>query len=289
MILVNKSPIAIVIPVHNGMHHLPQSLRVLRSLDGPPSMVVVVDDGSTDDTASFLDQASDVIAVRGSGSLWWSGAVDVGCRLAIARGAEVLITWNDDNAAASSNCIVRLVEHVRAYGGCASPVTVQKCADGSRPILSAGGRLSWRGGGLRLREAGSRFIASAETVTCDWLGGIALAFGAELFTTLDGFDARRFPQYYGDSDFTLRAKYEGAQIAVLYSCWVVNDISRSGMRFENRVSLREFVHGLFSLKSSYQLKSTTRFFFRHCPLHVLPLALSVFYLRYLYATVKTWR
>jgi hypothetical protein len=156
-------------------------------------------------------------------------------------------------------------------------------------IGQAGGALAWRSGRIMLREAGQMYEPSPRVETCPWLSGNALALDAELFECLEGFDTRRFPQYRGDTDFTLRATQRGAPCDVLYSCWVVNDTSRTGMGFRSRVSPRLFVHGLVSVKSNYHLPSTLRFYARHCPRRYLVWSVAVFYLKYCYATLKTWR
>lgn len=51
--------VAVVIPVHNGMPFLPQSLETVWGQSQPPTEVVVVENGSTDGTAEWLDQLND--------------------------------------------------------------------------------------------------------------------------------------------------------------------------------------------------------------------------------------
>ena len=123
---------------------------------------------------------------------------------------------------------------------------------------------------------------------CDWLPGMSLAFSAELFEQLGGFDERTFPQYYGDADFTLRARAKGKRCVVSYLCWVSNDEEKTGMSFYSRVSLASFLSGLVSLRSNYQVRSAILFATRYCPRRFVALYLGFFYLRYVYAAMKTW-
>jgi GT2 family glycosyltransferase len=181
------------------------------------------------------------------------------------------------------------VGHVRRTHGCASPVVLESRPDGSQAIRHAGGDIDWRAGGTRLRAHGKPHRPSDVVETCQWLPGNVLAFETDLFLRLDGFDPRRFPQNRGDADFTLRATNLGRPCDVLHSSWVVNDRARTGMHFDSRVSPRLFVRGLVSLKSNYHLASTLRFYVRHCPWQYVPWSIAVFYLKYLYATIKTWR
>jgi GT2 family glycosyltransferase len=261
-------------------------LSELRRSDHEEALVVIVDDGSTDGTSDYLrEHYPDVVIASGSGDLWWSGAANLGCRLAIERGAELLVLFNNDNARISPNCVSELRRCAEHFGGCASAVALM--GDGKR-IQHAGGSLDWHRGGLELREAGATYRSEPRIAECDWLPGMSLAFSANVFRILGGFDETRFPQYYGDADFTLRSRAQVKPCVVSYACWVSNDERTSGLNFYTRVSLNAFVTGLFSLRSSYQLRSTLLFARRHCPPRLIPLFLMMLYLRYAYATVKTW-
>jgi GT2 family glycosyltransferase len=281
----------VVIPVHNRRVHTASCLQQLRRLDAPELMVIVVDDGSTDGTAAYLMEShADVHVLQGSGSLWWSGAVDLGCRFAIDRGASRLVLINNDILEMSPNLICDLSRVLDTYGGLACAVIVEDRPSGRREIVAAGGSVDWRNRGLVLRE-GPRdeveYRARAEDVECDWLSGAALAFGREVFLRLKGFDARRFPQYRGDADFTLRAGKEGYKRIVTYAAWVVNDTSNTWINFRRRLTYREFLLGFISLRSPYNLRETILFAWRHCPKRYLPRYLVLLYLRFAYAFWKT--
>ncbi|MDP9226719.1 MAG: hypothetical protein M3P18_23340, partial [Actinomycetota bacterium] len=127
----------------------------------------------------------------------------------------------------------------------------------------------------------------AEDAECDWLPGAALAFGRDLFLRIEGFDARMFPQYRGDVDFTTRASKAGYKCVVTYAAWVVNDTTQTWINFRRRLSYRDFALGLISLRSAYNLRETILFAWRHCPHRWLIPYLGQFYLRYAYGFWKT--
>jgi GT2 family glycosyltransferase len=281
-----EAPVAIIVPVHNRLAHTQRLLAQLRESDHAEALVVVVDDGSTDGTTEYLRaHEQDVVVIPGSGELWWSGAANAGCAHALEHGAQVLILFNNDNTAMSANCVAELARSVDETGGCVGSVVL---FSGTNRVLNAGGNLVWPTRGLELRDAGARYDQEVRVVECDWLAGMSLAFPSELFTALSGFDADAFPQYYGDADFTLRAGQSGRSCVVSYSCWVSNDVKTSGLNFYARVSPKAFISGLFSRRSSYELRTTVRFARRWCPRHLLPLYLVLYYLRYAWATVKSW-
>ena len=69
-----------------------------------PLKIVVIDDGSTDGTDAFLASQSDVLTVKGDGSLWWGGAIDLGIRVVSNLAAPddwVLFVNNDTHIHAS--------------------------------------------------------------------------------------------------------------------------------------------------------------------------------------------
>jgi GT2 family glycosyltransferase len=283
--------VAVVIPVHNGLSHTASCIEQLRQLEGRDFMVIVVDDGSSDGTATYLAQHHpDVLVLPGSGSLWWSGAVDAGCRFAIARGAGRLVLLNNDNIEMSSNLLTELERLLDTYGGVAGAVIVEDRPPGRREIVAAGGRLDWTNRGIELREGPREAVlhrVRPEDVECDWLPGAAIAFGSEVFLALDGFETRLFPQYRGDVDFTTRANKAGFKCVVTYAAWVLNDTTQTWINFRRRLSYREFALGLVSLRSSYNLRETILFAWRHCPKRWLLPYLGLFYLRYAYGFWKS--
>lgn len=284
------APTAVVIPVHGGLALTRVCLESLRACDPLPLMVVIVDDGSPDDTAEYLaNSARDVHVVPGDGDLWWSASVNLGCEFAIERGAETLILLNNDDVRLSQNLLHELVRLVHERGAIAGATTLMDGADGRRRILGAGGALNWRGRGTVLRHSGEIFYESNTVAECEWLPGMALAFSADAFSQIGGFDALAFPQTRGDADFTLRGRRHRFPCLISSACWVVNDRSQTPFAFDRRLTVRDFFRGLVVRNSNYQVRSTTLFFLRHCPRRWLIPCLVGFYARYAYAWTKTRR
>lgn len=288
MKFLESAPTAVVIPVHGGLHLTVQCLESLRACDPLPLMVVVVDDGSPDDTAAHLaTHFPDVNVVPGDGNLWWGGAINVGCDYAIERGARTLILLNNDDVELSPNLLAELARLVEERGGCVGATALMKTKDGQLSIFASGGILDWRGGGTGLRHAGAPFFESESVSECDWLPGMALAFRAETFRALGGIDARAFPQSRGDADFTLRARRLGYPCTVTTTCWVVNDRTQVPFNFERRLGFVDFFRGLVMRNSNNQLRAVFLFFLRHCPPRWWIRGIALFYARYLYAWLKT--
>src|SRR5262245_33550338 len=168
--------VAVVVPVHNGVELTHRCLSALDAQQPAGFDAVLVDDGSTDGTAEFVRARHPRVAVlERDGTLWWSGAVNAGCRHAIAHGAEVVVLFNNDNVDCSRDLISRLARTAYATGACVSAVALFEETEGGRTILHAGGSLDWRGRGQQLRETGLAFAADERVEECDWLPGTALA------------------------------------------------------------------------------------------------------------------
>jgi GT2 family glycosyltransferase len=102
--------VAVVVPVHG---RLPLTLRFIESFRHviyPPYRLVIVDDGSPDDTAAVLTREHpELVLLRGDGNLWWAGATNLGVRYALDEGFDFVLTINND-AVVSPEFLGRLVE-----------------------------------------------------------------------------------------------------------------------------------------------------------------------------------
>jgi GT2 family glycosyltransferase len=279
--------VAVVIPVHNGLDYTRRSLSLLARQEPSEVEIVLVDDGSTDGTADYVraNHPEVTVLVR-DGSLWWSGAANAGCRHAIAHGADVVVLFNNDNIECSLGAVRRLAALAHRTRDCVSAVALVEDGDGARSVLHAGGSLDWAGRGQQLREAGAAFVPNERVDECDWLPGTALALPTDIFVDLGGADDRRFPQYRGDIDLTLRARQSGRRCLVARDVWVLNDKGQSGLRFNGALSARMIAAGLVSLRSPYNVREAVGFAFRHCPPRLIPRYLALYYARYFYACLK---
>jgi GT2 family glycosyltransferase len=113
--LLSATPrVSVVVCTYNGGRTLDQCLRSLRQLDYPDYEVVVVDDGSTDDTAAILARFPEVRAVR-QPNLGLSVARNVGLRA--ATGAVVVYT--DSDCFADPHWLTHLVDALLHSGAAA--------------------------------------------------------------------------------------------------------------------------------------------------------------------------
>lgn len=112
---------SIVIPVYNGLKYTRTALENIRRHTPEPYELIVVDNASTDDTASFLAGQDDVTVVRNTENLGHAGGTNRG--FCASRG-EYLVSLNND-AVVTANWLANLQTCIESDPriGLVSPVT----------------------------------------------------------------------------------------------------------------------------------------------------------------------
>src|SRR6476646_6831542 len=90
--------IFIVIPTHNRWDEARVALACLTKSTYPNFEIVLIDDGCTDGTErNCRAEFPSVTILEGDGTLWWSGAINLGVEHALAHSADAIVWLNDDN------------------------------------------------------------------------------------------------------------------------------------------------------------------------------------------------
>ncbi len=213
------APVAsIVIPVFN---HVDQTLACLRAIAAhPPALpveVIVVDDGSSDDTATLLAQVGGLHLHTMPANAGFIAACNAGA--AQARG-RLLVFLNNDTVPQPGwlDAMAATFETHRDVG----LVGAQ--------LLYPDGRLQ-ESGAMLLRdgrgESRGRFADPEHPVLryaaeVDYCSGAALMIERARFDALGGFDARYAPAYYEDTDLAFRIRAQGLRVLVQPDARVVH-------------------------------------------------------------------
>ena len=210
---------SIVIPVYN---HAEATLACLRALAAhPPAAaceVIVVDDGSSDETSAWMPQVAGLRYHRRAANGGFIAACNDGASL--ARG-EVLVFLNNDTIP-QPGWLDALLATFDARPD-AGLVVAQ--------LLYPDGRLQESGGFVF--DDGScwsygRFEAAddpryAYLREADYGSGAALAIPRDLFTAQGGFDSRYAPAYYEDTDLAFAVRAAGRRVLVQPASRVLHD------------------------------------------------------------------
>ncbi len=254
---MSASRVVIVIPVHNRRAITLACLRRLRVQDVLAwASPIVVDDGSDDGTGDAVRaEFPEAEVLRSEGNLFWTGAMELGMKHAIAHGAE-FVFWLNDDCDPQPGALATLLATARRNGGAAGGVALLP-ANG-QPIYAG-----YRKGRFELEFVGA---APGEEVACDALNGNLVCFARSAIAAIGWPDGRGLPQAFGDIDYTLRLHAAGQPVVLVgdarlsatpndpvhHASWLVGDIT-----------VAQMWSALWTVRSYAYLPSHFRFLRRH--------------------------
>ena len=248
----------VLMPVFNRLDDTKSMLACLRRqvLDEPLS-IVVVDDGSSDGTEGYLRSQSDVVTLRGDGTLWWGGAIALGldhlARTAIP-GDWVAFVNNDTEIA--PDFLQRLLRTARRHGSSAVGSIIRDREVPHR-ILSIGPRidpLRFVVGDL-LHQGNPQ---SGDVVTAvDALSGRGVLFPLSAVVSAGGMRPRWLPHYLADYELSLRVKKAGWSLIVDRSAAVLSTAA-----YGSEVRPKAVLERLFSVRSPSYLPAVAAFWWQ---------------------------
>lgn len=264
--------ISIVIPIHNrlditkkGLESINCSLAYYKANGNNSYLykIIIVDDGSTDGSADWIkNNYLDVIVLPGSGDLWWSGAINMGARYAIENlGSDYILLWNDDTICSEDYFyeMEQLLINNPQYHDC---IIVSKIywQHKSNLLFNFGCYFNPKTGKKTIIGLNKVDVYN-EIISVDWAGGMGTLIPAKAISTLNYFDDKSFPQYYGDIDFFLKAKNKGFKAFAVPTLKIYNNLESTGIN--NAYSFKEFKTILLSNRSIVNFKQSYKFNIRH--------------------------
>lgn len=201
-------------------------LESLRGLDYPTFEVVVVDNGSTDDSVATIRRRYPEVTVLEAGrNLGFTGGNNLGLRWALERGADYGLLLNNDTDL-SATFLTQIVEAAEADPrvGIASPLILYH----SQPdtIWSAGGAIDWRRGSATMigLDEPDRGQYGQSPYDVDFVTGCAFLVKADVMRQLGLLDDRFFI-YYEDTEWCVRAVRAGYRTVVVPQARIWHKIS----------------------------------------------------------------
>lgn len=195
---LNEPEVSIIILTFNKSEYTYQCLESIIKYTDIPYELILVDNGSTDETLSFFDRIDNALIIKNKENLGFVKGCNQG---AMSAKGKYLMFLNNDTLV-TSGWLSNLVKTIEGYTGCGA----------------VGCKLIWPNG--RLQEAGS--IIWAEGIAqgygrgddpkkpeysylreVDYCSGACLLVRKDLFENLGRFDERYVPSYYEDSDLCL--------------------------------------------------------------------------------------
>lgn len=249
----------VVIPVFNRLPMTQSLIRCLRrqAVDQPLHLLVV-DDGSTDGTSAWLAAQTDIEILKGDGSLFWGGAVDLAVRHlenVAARHDWVLLMNNDTTV--TPEFIQQLLDIAVESAPAAVGSTIRDRGNPAR-LLSIGVRIdAWRILTRDLLDDEIRKERLPRSLRVDALSGRGVLFPMASLIAAGGMRPRTLPHYLADYEVSLRVRAHGWRLLVTPTAAVYSDDDYGSRWRTNRL-----VEKLFSVRSPFYLPALAAFWWR---------------------------
>ena len=253
--------------------------------------VIVVDHGTTDNTADGLVEFPFCIRVHADPSLWWAGATNVGIRKAIELGATQIMLLNNDCFVGSSTIAELMAQVGKAERRVVAPI--QRAAS-TGEVLVARVATCFTFGFPTFVLPHMRQVSSAAPelmATKMIVGGRGAIIPVNVFEEVGLFDEEAFPHYGADHDFYMRCRAIDVTLFVATRAAVAMDDTRTTVaRNLGAMSWREFRDSLRNPRSHRNVATLVALFKRHYPVRLLyfvgvSLNLARYFASYLLARV----
>lgn len=259
----------VVIPVFNRWRYTRECLESLRQQTSQAFRTVVVDDGSTDETAAALARDYPAVeVVTGDGNLFWTAGVNLGIRRALDLGATRVLTLNNDVVAAPNFVAEMLAasdEHPAAVLGALEfdAATGEAIYGGERLDFKTNTRTDL----LQELPAGQR--TGLHPVT--YLPGRGLLIPKAVIEKIGLFDEKRLPHYLADFDYTSVARRAGFPVLCNYAAQLSTYPEESGQTLTRQQrSVKGYYQHLFGIRGGGNMVNFTHFALKNCPRPYLP-------------------
>ena len=198
--MATDCPLSVIIPTWNGDQFIGNCLTSLCQTIPDNAEIIVVDNGSTDQTAILVTSISRVRLIRNEVNLGFSAAVNQGLVAAIG---DVLFLLNQDTVA-HADWFVAIQQRFQQD----ARLGIVGCK-----LLYPDGTLQHAGGQLLEPNWLSVHVAEEFGGSLDFVTGAAFAIRRECYQEIGLFDIGYSPAYYEDVDYCLRARLKGWAIA----------------------------------------------------------------------------
>lgn len=266
----------VVIPAHNRAEQTLKCLGALSQQTYPAVTRIVIDDGSTDRTAELVKaKFPDTLLLRGDGSLWWTGATNLGLQFALERAGthDFVLLLNNDITLLPDFLEVILESAMRHPGTLIGSVAL---SDEDKSTIADGGiRINWRTAKYTPLAVGENYQTVLKrgigVEAVDALTGRGTLVPIEVFRRVGLYDQKHLPHYGADYEFSIRARMAGFDLLVDYRCIVLVNVKSTGMRNERgAIRWSDLGKSYFSRRSPYSIRYRWNFARLACPRPLLP-------------------
>ncbi len=255
-----------IIPTYNRLGSLKTIIRTLNNQSYTEKSIIIINDGSMDGTEAYLKQVSkhQMIVINGDGDLWWGGAMLVGMKSALlmAEDRDLLLLLNDDCNFAT-NYIKEMVKKSNSMqlGAVVSP----QYDIHTKKLSHAGYILNHY----------KQSITQVKEEPIDAAVGRGFMIPVEVVKKIGIINARTFPHYMGDIEYSARVKDFRYSLEVAWNAPIYSDLTPSDQHIQQFGEWRCFFHK----RSKSNLYDILKLFHRRGPIWTRVTALPRIFFR----------
>lgn len=273
---------ALLIPVYNKLKYTQKCLEDLRKQDEGRLFnwlqVIVIDDGSKDGTEEWIKaNFPEVVVLKGDGNLFWTGAMNLGMDHAFSvLKFTYIVLWNND-VITEDNYFKQLRDLIQRQ---------PKGMVGSKILTLLDKAIVWSFGGYFDPETGKKGMLGyfepdgpeySKEKEVDWCTGMGTLIHRDVMAKIGMMDAKNFPQYFGDMDYSYRAKLAGLPVTISPDLIMYNDTVNTGIRVEKGLS--SLIRSLTDIRSNLNLKCNYTFVAKYSTSKKAYITMTMFYVR----------
>ncbi len=266
--------IYIVIPIFNRWHFTKACIEALQQQTYNNFKIIIVDDGSTDGTSDKLAKDyPDVIVLKGNGSLWWTGGINLGIEFALKNEVDFVLSLNNDTLP-KIDYLQKLVEaSVRKPGALIGSTGIDTKTN---DINYCGEQIAWLTDSVVDLKKSVKENKKGQLLEVSYFPGRGLLIPKQVFTKIGLFDQKAFPHYMADYDFTFRAIKAGFKVYCSVDAQLGTYPEASGAnQLMAKKNWKNYKEHLFGMKGAANLKYYYTYVFRHCPWYLLPISAGI--------------
>jgi GT2 family glycosyltransferase len=234
---VREPMVSIVMPVYNQIKFTLESLlSIVNHTKDIPFELIIVDDGSTDETPDIMASIDNILYIRNPENLGFLRTCTHGAEK--ARGKYILFLNNDVQV--TESWLAELVKPFEEFNnvGAVGP-----------KVIYPDGRLQ-EAGVLINRDCSSHMIGLTDDPDLprynyirevDYCSGVCFIIETKVFREIGGFDDNLAPAYCEDLEICLRLRHRGLRIIYNPKSVIVHFLSATSDRLDKSYKLRSII------------------------------------------------
>jgi len=218
-----RNRIYILTAVHNDLEDTKKLLSSIYAQTFKDVEVFLVDDGSTDGTSKYIkSNYPKVNVIEGDGNLWWTASLNLGLKKILEKAKEDDFVWIINNDCFFSKDVLgKLLLFVKSLKGKKNIVGSIVLDAKTKRVFESGVKINWRK--LKFKQSN---LKKGEKI--DALPTKGTLYPVKAFKELSLFDAKHFPHYFSDYEYTIRAKRSGYRLLICPASKIYNRSERTG-------------------------------------------------------------